>query len=653
MMEVVHVAFWAVMAAMNIMALVGLAANDSQFPFVGKYCSPQQTNSTAFYANREAVLASLGRNLSADGFATLMQNKAGKTDPVYCLAVCQKYLSASDCSECYTDSVYQFKTNCNQSIGGLVHLDGCFLRCENTKFYKQAVNNWTSFYCDSINDRNTQIFNQRTLALLTQLKTNASANNSYAAGSIDAGYVYGLAQCWPSLTNASCQDCLTEAQKQIVSNCLPRRGGRGLEAGCFLRYSTRSFFQISESLNLTPSQSPSLSPPSGKSSSKILPILLGTIGGTALIGALCLVTFCRFIRHRKSHPPADENLAPRGYFEQVNFDYEILRNSTANFGGNNMLGKGGFGEVYKGRLPDGTDVAVKKLKPRHTTQAAEDFLTEVRLLKAVHHRNLVRLLGCCTQGHERLLVCEYMSNKSLDRHLFGTIINPLSWQSRYNIMVGTARGLAYLHEDSTVRIIHRDIKCANILLDERFHPKIADFGLARFFPEDESHVSTRAGGTRGYTAPEYAMRGQLTEKADVYSYGIVVLEIVSGRKCIDATLDTSMQILLEWAWNAYTNNQALDIVDPTLNGQYPRQQALRVITIALLCTQGPPTLRPAMSKVLTLLSNDSDILNQPTQPAFIYGSTPANPVSSSASKYSVTSGSAESHGSITMCSLPR
>jgi len=162
------------------------------------------------------------------------------------------------------------------------------------------------------------------------------------------------------------------------------------------------------------------------------------------------------------------------------------------------------------------------------------------------------------------------------------------------------------------------------------------------------------GGTIGYTAPEYAVRGLLTEKADVYSYGIVVLEIVSGRKCTDATLATTMQLLLEWAWNQYRSNQVLDIVDPTLTGQCPREQALRVITIALLCTQGSSALRPAMSEVLTMLINDSDIRVQPTQPAFIYAATSANPASSTAtSKYSATSGSAQSHGSITVSSLPR
>jgi serine/threonine protein kinase len=352
----------------------------------------------------------------------------------------------------------------------------------------------------------------------------------------------------------------------------------------------------------------------------------------------------------------DKNLDARGSFGQVSFDYKVLRDSTGNFDRKNMLGKGGFGEVYKGRLPDGRVVAVKKLNGRQTTQAAEEFLTEVRLISSVRHRNLVRLLGCCKRGKKRLLVYEFMSNNSLDKHLFGEIRNALSWENRLNIIVGTARGLAYLHGESNVRIIHRDIKCANILLDDRLHPKIADFGLAKFFPESQTHVSTRVGGTIGYTAPEYAVHGQLTEKADVYSYGIMVLEIVSGRKCVDARLPAPLQLLLEWAWNQFEQNEVLDIVDPLLEGQYPREQALRVITIALLCTQGSWTQRPAMSQVVSMLTDNSESTVQPTRPAFIdaaadrpqnFTSIPESPTSAAGAP---TQGS---HGSISVSFLPR
>eukprot|EP00253_Pinus_taeda_P021937 PITA_21937 len=587
---------------------VSLAADDPQSALASERCSHEPiytfVNVTAFRENQNAVFASFRPNLSLYGFADSMQIKFGKTDPVYGLAVCRKYLSANECSECVSAADAQIKNYCHQSNGGRIHLDGCFLRYENTSFYGQDLDYGQSHLCASTNDSDPQTFSQRATALSRRLVENASVNNGYATGSID-GSLYGLAQCWPTLTNSSCQRCLAKAQNQLLT-CLPNRESR--------------------------------EPLSGKSSSKVVSILLGSIGGTALIAVMCSILFYRRIRHGRNNDRTDVNLATRENFEQFLFDYEVMREATGNFNRNNMVGKGGFGEVYKGTLPDGRDVAVKKLYGRQTAQAAAEFLTEVKLLTSVRHRNLVRLLGCCTRGHDRLLIYEIMSNNSLDKHLFGEIRNVLSWENRLKIIVGTARGLVYLHEDSNMRIIHRDIKCGNILLDDRFHPKIADFGMARFFTEGDTSVSKKLAGTIGYIAPEYAAHGQLTEKADVYSYGIVVLEIVSGRKAVDARLDATMQILLQWAWNQLQLDQVLDIVDLSLEGHYPREQALRLIKLALLCTQDQWLLRPAMSKVLWMLTNNSEITDQPRRPDFF-----TNTASSSCT----------SHGSVSVSLFPR
>ncbi|KAH9295915.1 hypothetical protein KI387_039503 [Taxus chinensis] len=191
------------------------------------------------------------------------------------------------------------------------------------------------------------------------------------------------------------------------------------------------------------------------------------------------------------------NLGGRQTIEQVFSDYEVVRNATDNFDGRNLVGKGGFGEVYKGRLVDGRTIAVKKLNGRQSTQAMDEFVKEVELISSLRHRNLVRLLGCCTHGHERLLVYEFMSNNSLDKHLFGDAKNQLQWDVRFSIVLGTARGLAYLHDDSNVRIRHRDIKAANILLDDKFQPRIADFDLAKFFPEDDMDTEEWVASTSG------------------------------------------------------------------------------------------------------------------------------------------------------------
>ncbi|KAH9304737.1 hypothetical protein KI387_009141, partial [Taxus chinensis] len=224
------------------------------------------------------------------------------------------------------------------------------------------------------------------------------------------------------------------------------------------------------------------------------------------------------------------------------FEYSQLKSATKNFHVKNMLGCGGFGTVYKGTLQNGTIVAIKRLEK--AKQGDTEFHREVKLISGIQHKNLSRLIGCCSQGPERLLIYEYMANKSLDRFLYGNGEQFLQWPTRFEIILGVARGLQYLHEDSHVRIVHRDIKASNILLDENFQPRIADFGLARFF-EDGGMRSTQFAGTLGYTAPEYAIRGELSEKADIYSYGVLVLEIVSYRKNTDLTLPSGRQYLPE------------------------------------------------------------------------------------------------------------
>ncbi|XLU77212.1 hypothetical protein S245_000633, partial [Arachis hypogaea] len=214
----------------------------------------------------------------------------------------------------------------------------------------------------------------------------------------------------------------------------------------------------------------------------------------------------------------------------INYKYNDLKAATNNFNGENRLGGGGFGNVYKGTLKNGKVIAAKKLFSVQSKKLEDDFESEVKFLSNVHHRNLVRLLGFCKKGQERIIVYEYMTNGSLDKLLFGKKKGWLNWKQRYDMVLGTARGLAYLHEEFYVSIIHRDIKSGNILLDHELQPKISDFGLARFLPSDQSKLNTRFAGTLGYTAPEYAIYGQLSEKVDTYSYGIVILEIISGRK---------------------------------------------------------------------------------------------------------------------------
>jgi serine/threonine protein kinase len=324
---------------------------------------------------------------------------------------------------------------------------------------------------------------------------------------------------------------------------------------------------------------------------------------------------------------------------------ETLLAATENFHDDNKLGQGGFGPVYKGTLSDGKEIAVKKLCLK-SRQGKKEFINEVKLVSKIQHRNLVKLLGCCTEGLEKLLVYEYLPNKSLDKILFDPEKrNQLDWQKRYNIIVGIARGLLYLHQDSRLRIIHRDIKASNILLDEKLDPKVADFGLARVFPEDESHVSTTVAGTYGYMAPEYLMQRQLSVKADVYSFGVLLLEVVTGRKNTDYNLSPEMQMLLEWAWRSYEHGNIEQMIDRAIIETCDEEQALRCIVVGLLCTQADSSLRPPMSTITLMISSHSVTLPDPTKPAFVSSVTQTTSSGSGLSHASVTAHSSVSSAS--------
>ncbi|KAL1147409.1 hypothetical protein V6Z11_A10G053500, partial [Gossypium hirsutum] len=271
----------------------------------------------------------------------------------------------------------------------------------------------------------------------------------------------------------------------------------------------------------------------------LLVSIVVAIGAVALVLIYLTIHFMR----RKEYDDEEVLLAigPR----PNTFSYAELRAATDDFSPSNKLGEGGYGAVYKGTLSDERVVAVKQLSVA-SQQGKSQFIAEVATISAVQHRNLVKLHGCCIEGKRHLLVYEYLENKSLDQALFGRSDLRLDWPTRYNICLATARGLAYLHEESRPRIVHRDVKPSNILLDAELRPKISDFGLAKLYDDEKTHISTRVAGTIGYLAPEYAMRGHLTEKADIFGFGIVALEILSGRPNSDNSLEDDKIYLLEW-----------------------------------------------------------------------------------------------------------
>ncbi|XP_011008148.1 PREDICTED: G-type lectin S-receptor-like serine/threonine-protein kinase B120 isoform X1 [Populus euphratica] len=298
------------------------------------------------------------------------------------------------------------------------------------------------------------------------------------------------------------------------------------------------------------------------------------------------------------------------------FNFNFVAVATNNFSEENKLGQGGFGLVYKGKLPGGEEIAVKRLS-KISGQGLLEFKNEIILIAKLQHRNLVRLLGCSIQGDEKMLIYEYMPNKSLDYFLFDPEKQGLlEWNKRFEIIEGIARGLLYLHRDSRLRIIHRDLKASNILLDEGMNPKISDFGMARIFGANQNEINTnRVVGTYGYMAPEYAMEGLFSVKSDVYSFGVLLLEIVSGRRNTSFRM-TDHVILIAYAWDLWSEGKAMEMVDPSIRDSCNQNEVLRCIQLGMLCVQDSALHRPNMASVVLMLESSTTSIPLPREPTF-------------------------------------
>lgn len=304
------------------------------------------------------------------------------------------------------------------------------------------------------------------------------------------------------------------------------------------------------------------------------------------------------------------------------FTYEELSVATDGFSSNNLLGQGGFGYVHKGILPNGKTVAVKSLKA-NSGQGDREFQAEVETISRVHHKHLVTLVGYCITGPQKLLVYEFLPNKTMEFHLHGNGQTAMDWSTRLKIAVGSAKGLAYLHEDCHPKIIHRDIKAANILLDFKFEALVADFGLAKFTSDADTHVSTRVMGTFGYMAPEYANSGKLTEKSDVFSFGVMLLELITGRRPVDYSPNSEMEdSLVDWARpllsKAVQDGNFDPLVDPRLESKFDYEEMGCMITCAASCVRHSARRRPRMSQVVRALEGNLSLsdLNDGVKPGF-------------------------------------
>ncbi|KAH7660808.1 S-receptor-like serine/threonine-protein kinase protein [Dioscorea alata] len=357
---------------------------------------------------------------------------------------------------------------------------------------------------------------------------------------------------------------------------------------------------------------------SNKNQSKSM-VLIVVFSTVALI---FLMLFFYWRRKRLMHKAfityhqLEKDIRRNDELELTQLQWSTLMEATNNFAQTNILGKGGFGLVYKGKLAERCQVAVKRLS-KNSTQGVDEFKNEVTFIAKLQHRNLVRLLGYCIQRDEKVLVYEYMPNGSLDALLFDKEKGVhLDWKTRFHIIVGIARGLLYLHQDSRLRIIHRDLKASNILLDIEMNPKISDFGLARNFGEHETITKTKkVVGTYGYMAPEYALDGVFSVKSDVFSFGVLILEIISGQRN-RVFLSKPNLYLLGNAWSLWNEGKVLGLLDPLIGNFFSASQVMRCVNIGLLCVQEKAEDRPIMSSVVIMLSKDDAPLAKPKAPGF-------------------------------------
>ncbi|KAD6453715.1 hypothetical protein E3N88_08421 [Mikania micrantha] len=363
----------------------------------------------------------------------------------------------------------------------------------------------------------------------------------------------------------------------------------------------------------------------------------------SVVSGIFLLSFCfglllyrknkKFTRKEKREKDEDRHLLElmdmsdpergrRKGIDIVVFSFADILSATNDFSSENKLGQGGFGPVYKGKLSDEQEIAIKRLS-RTSGQGLMEFKNELMLIAKLQHTNLVRVLGCCIHGEEKMLIYEYMPNKSLDFFLFDETRKALlDWPKRCNIIEGISQGLLYLHKYSRMRIIHRDLKPSNVLLDQSMNPKISDFGLARIFKQNETEAMTeRPVGTYGYMSPEYAMDGTFSVKSDVFSFGVLMLEIVSGRRNVCLSFLNTTINLIGYAWELWQQGNALQLQDPTLVDACVEHQLLRTIHVALLCVQEYAGDRPVISEVISMLANDTMLLPVPKQPGFFFGGT--------------------------------
>ncbi|KAK1368440.1 Cysteine-rich RLK (RECEPTOR-like protein kinase) 25 [Heracleum sosnowskyi] len=591
--------------------------------------SGNYTNNSTYEQNLDRALATLFTTANSSNSGFYNASVGEDLDRVYTLVLCRNDFQPDVCRSCVNDSINRIRELCPNQNEAVEWYDECTLRYSNRLLLNNVETQPIWSYSNINNSTDVSQFNQDLRKLVDNLKLQAT-EQKFATGNIsgpDLSTIYGLMQCSPDLSSTQCNDCFDMVIGELSLCCSGSIGRQIFNPSCKLIYETTHFFNEPTPVDappprqqLSPPTSPSMPP--GKDNNTMRTVIISVVGISG-VAMLLLVLFCIFKRKTKHRITTGRlqqgTVEDISSVESLQYDFSTVEFATNNFSDSNKLGEGGFGAVYKGTFKNGQEVAVKRLS-RGSVQGEEEFKNEIILVAQLQHRNLVRLLGFCLEGTERLLIYEFVPNASLDHVIFDPVKSShLDWERRYKIIGGVARGILYLHEDSRLRIIHRDLKAGNVLLDGEMNPKIADFGMARLFNLDETQgITNRIVGTYGYMAPEYALYGQFSVKSDVFSFGILLLEIVSGQKNHSFQNGEIIGDLASFAWINWREGTASNVIDPILrNSSGSVHEMMRCIHIGLLCVQEDVGDRPTMASVVLMLNSFSLTLAVPSEPAFM------------------------------------